>query len=255
MRDSFRIEDNYKKKSHKKNKGKHLTIILIMLLVLIILGLLIYYFSYNEVYISKIDNSKDYIYTVSTKENIYQEGKYDKIPKININNNKIQKINDAIINNYNDVSKKVEYDYYYKYSKSKNILSLLVAYAYYQSETDNEPVRNFETINIDLKTGNILNDDEILKMYHLTKNQVNDYLGVKFLNFYNGLVKNKYFKKKDCSYECFLKNRRISDNYLNGVNFYIENNSLIAYKFFYTVSSYNEQYYFNTNDYEFIIKK
>ena len=52
-----------------------------------------------------------------------------------------------------------------------------------------------------------------------------------------------------------MKNRKISDNYLNGVNFYIENKSLIAYKFFYTVSPYNEQYYFNSDDYKFIIKK
>lgn len=256
MRDSFKLEDNYNKKAGKSKANRHLSyLLLLILLILVFIGYLIYYYFQNKVYVSKINDNKNYVYTIMKNENTYQEGKYDKIPKININSSQVKKINAAIIDNYNDVSKRIEYDYYYKFNISENILSLLIAYAYYQSETDSEPIRNFETINIDLRTGKILNDDDILKKYNLTKNQINEYLSIKFLDFYNGLVKNKYFTEKECNYECFMKNRKISDNYLNGVNFYIENKSLIAYKFFYTVSPYNEQYYFNSDDYKFIIKK
>ena len=254
---SFKLEDNYKNKKSDKNtkKSKKYMYLLFIILSIFIFGGIIYYFLYYTNYVSKIDDKKEYVYTTMKRKNTYQEGKYDEIPKININTDEIRKINSTIIDNYEEVSKQKEYDYYYQFSKSKNILSLLVAYAYYESDTDGEPLRNFETINIDLKTGTILSDDETLKKYHLAKNKVNDYLEAKFTEFYNGLIRSKYFTEKQCSYECFMKNRGISNNYLNGVNFYIDNGTLIAYKYFYTVSSYEEQYYFNSNDYKFIIKE
>lgn len=256
MRDSFKLEDNYNKnKNKKRNNEIFLIIIFISVVALVFFACVVVVNLSGLNYVKKENKNKNYIYTIKREKNPYQEDTYDKIPKININSEKIKNINQKILLNYEQVSAKTEYNYDYKYSKSRGILSLLITYAYYLTDNDDEPTRYFETINIDLKTGNVLNDSDVLKKFNLTKNQVNDYLSVKFYNIYTDLINHKYFTKKECDYKCFLKNRQISDNYLNGVNFYVENGSLVAYKFFYTYSSYEEQDYFKADDYKFIIKK
>lgn len=259
MRDSFKLEDNYNKKKRNKKKNKNndlffiIVFIIIVSLVFFTCVLVLNISGLN--YIQKANKNKDYIYTIKKEQNPYQEDTYDKVPKINLSGENIENINKKILLNYEQVSSKTEYNYAYKFSKSKGILSLLITYAYYLTDSDAEPTRYFETVNIDLKTGNILNDDDILKKFNLKSSQINDYLGIKFYSIYTDLIRLKYFTKKECDYKCFLKNRQISDNYLNGVNFYVEKGSLVAYKFFYTNSSYGEQDYFKTDDYKFIIKK
>lgn len=260
MRDSFKLEDNYntiKRKKAKKHKENNLFFIFIFIAVCLIIFLFVYLlFNFSSIgYISKSNSNKNYVYTVKKVKNVYQDDTYDEVPRINLNGKNIENINKRILLNYEQVSQKIEYNYEYQFSVSKNILSLLVSYGYYLDENDNEPTRNFETINIDLRTGSILSSDDILNKFHLTRKSVNDYLGVKFYDIYNGLIDYKYFTKKQCDYSCFLKNRQISDNYLNGLSLYVEDGSLIGYKFFYTYSIYNEQDYFKIDDYKFIIKR
>ena len=52
---------------------------------------------------------------------------------------------------------------------------------------------------------------------------------------------------------CYLKLREVSD-LLSGVNYYIENDSLVVYRSFQTYSIYDEQDYFTRADFRFLIK-
>ena len=44
------------------------------------------------------------------------------------------------------------------------------------------------------------------------------------------------------------------DDYLDDVNYYIENGSLVVYKTFEVYSKYNEEDYFTRDDFKFYIK-
>ncbi len=254
MTDSFKLENQYQKKSSKKKKTKKRSFIFLVI-VFIIVGFMCYYFINNNYDTKKKIDSKPYIYTIKQELNSFQDNIYDEIPTINLVGKKFDELNTAILNNYKEVSAKVEYDYNYEYNQSKNILSLKITYAYYPDEESIYPMRYFETINIDLRDGKILSEDEILHKYHLTKEKVNFYLEAKFKEFYGDLVKKGYYTENQCNYDCFLKNRGISNNYLNGTSYYIENNSLTLFKYFYIYSDYLEENYFKDENYQFIIKK
>ena len=254
MKDSFKLEDTYGKK--KKANNNFLIYFLIGIIIISFIGYIIFNNVISSInYISKKDENKEYVYMVEHQSNMHEEGIVDKIPVINLDLETIDELNNSIMNNYLEVSKKGEYDYSYEYSKSENILALKITYAYFQSNTSMYPMRYFETFNIDLKTGKILTDDEILKKYNLSKERVNIFIGSKFKGFYNDLVDAKYYTEQECNYKCFLKNRGISDNYLNGVSYYIEDGSLTAFKYFYTYSDYNEEEYFKNENYQFIVKE
>ena len=94
----------------------------------------------------------------------------------------------------------------------------------------------------------------MLNKYNVKENQINIYLEAKFKEIYTDIIKNGYYTSKECDYNCFLNNRRISNNYLDGIAYYIENGSLIGYKYFNFESEYGEEDYFTENDYRFVIK-
>lgn len=253
MSDSFKLEDNYNKKK-SNNKNKIVLIFVFCVIILCVLYFIFFYYQKNNFGVEKIDTSKNYIYTVKKVENAFQEDSYDLVPKINLKGEKYSSINEQIMDNYLTVSNNSDYDYSYEYSKSDNILSLKITYAYFK---DNSiyPIRYFKTFNIDLKNGKILSDEEILKMYGISKEKLNVFLEAKFRSYYKDLIKYKYYTEDECDYDCFLKLRGISSDYLDGISFYIEKGSLNLFKYYYTFSEYEEEQYFTDTTYKFIVKK
>ncbi|MBO5414681.1 MAG: hypothetical protein J6A17_03530 [Bacilli bacterium] len=254
MRDSFKLENNNKKKNNKQNSN---------LLILIVCGLIAVvcfgsYFIMNHinkevVYVEKKDSSKEYVYTIKKEENTFDEGTYYEVPSINLNGEQIDKINESILNKYDEVSKNSEYDYSYEFNKSDNILAVKVTYAYYPNKNARYPIRYFDTYNIDLVDGKVLTDEEILDLYDVSSKEVNLFLKSKFKKYYTDLVNNKFYTERQCNYKCFLKNRGISDNYVNSTSYYIDKGSLTAFKYFYIYSDYEEEKYFKNTNYQFII--
>lgn len=232
------------------NKAKNKFLIIIIIACFVLAGLFYYFLNKN---ISKIDISKDYVYS----NEIYgtDEDGYIEVPKINLKGEKIDRINKLIKDNYDSISRLEEYDYNYEYSISKNILALKIEYAYFEDNNLYEATRSFQTIHIDLKNGNILSDDDILKMYNINKEYINSYLETKFNTYYNDLVEGKFYTKEECNYECFLNNRGITTNYSDNVSYYIQDGVLTLFKFYYSASDYLEQQYFNDENYQFIIKE
>ena len=258
MRDSFKLEDNYNKKKSSKKNNNTLSILVICGLIAVICFCLYFItnFANNTIsYVDKKNSDKEYVYTIKKQENSSQDGVYDEVPTINLDTEEFTKINNNILKKYEEISTKSDYDYSYKFNQSDNILALKITYAYYPNDTAIYPIRYFETYNINLKNGKVLSDEEILKMYRLKSEKVNEFLEAKFKGFYSDLVNSKFYTEKECNYKCFLSNRGISDNYLNGTSYYIENGSLTVFKYYYIYSDYNEDEYFKNTNYQFIVKK
>lgn len=260
MRDSFKLEDKANKKEKKKKTSSNSNFIFFMICIFLAVASFGSYFIVNHVknkesYIEKKDLEKEYIYVIQKQENPSQEDVYDEVPTINLEGENINQINENIIKKYEQVSSKTDYDYTYEFNQSDSILALKITYAYYPNETALYPIRYFETYHINLRNGKVLSDDEILKMYQVKSEQVNSFLEAKFKGYYRDLVNQKFYTEKECNYKCFLENRGISDNYLNGTSYYIQNGSLTVLKYFYIHSDYLEENYFKNTNYQFIVKK
>ena len=249
------FEDNLKS-NNKNNKKKKGIIIVLFLLVLCFLFFGFRYVYNNSFFVNKIDSSKDFVYTSKKNKNSSRDdGSYDYVPKVNIVGNDASKVNNEILDVYKDVVQHDEYDYQYEFNRSEKILSLKITYSYFLKSTDSEVTRFFNTYNFDLKTGKLIDDVELLSMYGITPKELNEFMGLKFRKYYNELIKLGYYTSKTCDYNCFLKNRGITATYTDDVYLYVDNGSLVLYKFYYKNSEYEEEYYLVDETYRFLIKK
>ena len=258
MRHSFRLEDN---KNNKKTRMDYSLILMVFFILMAVACLITYFVMANQSSgqkINKLDTSKAYVYTVKKLENKNSESEetvYDKIPSINLKGKKYQQLNNEILNQYHSLVKNNNYIYYgYQFNQSGDILSLMVTYTYYPEQVV-YPIINFETYHINLKSGKILTDQELLEMYQVSEGQIQVYLEAKFKKYYSDLVKGGYYTKKQCDYDCFLKNRGISKDYLEGTSFYVEDGKLTLFKYYYRDSIYHEIEFFKDDSYQFLIRE
>lgn len=259
MGHSFKLEDNIK--NNKKARMDYSLILMIFFILVAISCVIIYFVMANQkinTYIKKQDINKEYIYTQKKSENKNSESgiiEYDQVPAINLKGAKYRQLNNQILNNYQELVKANHYIYYgYQFDQSKNILSLVIKYIDYPKQTIH-PIFYFDTYHIDLESGNILTDQDLLEKYKVSKKQVRVYLEAKFKKYYTDIVKNGYYTKKQCSYDCFLKNRGISKDYLENISFYVEDGKLTLFKYYYRDSIYNEIEFFTDDSYQFLIKE
>lgn len=121
--------------------------------------------------IGRMDNSKEIIYTIQTKQE-KQEGKYDinvNIPYININNEKIENINKEINTLFYDKvsnilitseSKEVIYNVKYKAYINDNILSLVINSNLKEGENSQRTI--IKTYNYNITANEILDINRVL---------------------------------------------------------------------------------------------
>lgn len=252
MGDSFKLEDQYRRRKNKNYLSfKFLFIVIIVVFLLYIISAAVYHTFF---YIEKKDKSKEYVYTLRKDAVDFQDNVYSRVPCINLQGEEFDKINKNILTNYEKIILQNDYDYDYEYSKSKNILSLKISYSYFNDNEEN-PTRYFKTYNINLNDGHVYTDQELLKKYHISEERLNEFIKTKFQGYYNDLVKYKYFSKNECDYKCYLKNRGISEDYLEDSSLYVDDGSLVLYKYFKTYSKFEEEGYFTNVTYRFIVKK
>lgn len=257
MSHSFKLSKNLDSKKNKKID--YSLILMIIFIIIAIISVIFFIIMFNKedevIYINKKNNNKDYVYSIKKEKNETADNIYNNIPAININNSNIEDINNKILTNYNNVSISGEYEYSYKYSvnKKQHILSLVVTYSYIPQGIS-KMVTYFDTYNIDLLTGEVINDDELLTRYDISKKKLKEFVQAKFESYYREILKKKYYTQKECDYACFLKNRGLTTDYLNGISLYVDDNKLVMYKFYFTVSKYHEEEYFSDNSYQIIIK-
>lgn len=249
---SFKLEEKDNNRKRKRQASIKLLIMLAIAIFCIFFLVVILYHQFF--YISKKEKDKDYVYTVRSDVNNSQDGVYTKMPRINLEGKKFDIINKKIEENYLSVISQNEYDYDYDFNKSNNILALKISYSYFEVGKL-YPKRYFKTYNINLNDGHIYTNKELLDKYHITEKKLNSFLEYKFKSYYQDLIKYKYFTEKECNYDCYLKNRGITSDYLEDIHLYVKGGSLTLYKFFYTYSSYEEEGYFSDPTYRFVIKK
>lgn len=258
MRHSFRLEDNNDSKKTRMDYSLILMVFFILMAVVCLIIYLVMKSQSSDNTIQKQDTSKSYVYTSKKIENENSESattEYDKIPAINLKGKKYQQINNEILDNYNHLVKSSNHIHYgYQFNQSKNILSLMVNYTYYPAQVI-YPIIHFDTYNIDLKSGKVLTDQELLKIYNVSEKQIQVYMEAKFKKYYSDIVKSGYYTKKQCNYDCFLKNRGISNDYLAETSFYVEDGKLTLFKYYYRDSVYNEIEFFKDDSYQFLIRE
>ena len=255
MSHSFKLENN----SNKSNKIKsdYSLFYMIAFIIIAIVCFVVYFIMINNnptISVSKNDVDKSYVYTAK-KEKSKNEDTYNKIPAINLKGSKYEQLNTDIMEQYEKVSANDNFvDYTYEFNQSDDILSLVTEYTYYP-EKSVYPIIHYNTYNIDLSKDQILTEDQLLDRYNVERKQIQVYLEAKFKLYYKEIVANGFYTKKQCDYDCFLKNRGITENYLDNTSLYVDKGDLTLFKYFYFDSTYDERQYFKDFSYQFLIKK
>ena len=222
----------------KDNKGKCLTILILLILIIIIS-------IFNIVSEKKVDNknfkSSNYVFTKYENNNV-------KCPYININSKTINNINERLIRRYYKlVNEGNKMDY--KYTINNNILSLLITITTKEIGYSTSSIE-FISYNINLENNKIIKNNDLIKMYNLSSNEINDYILEELNNYYNIEVDEGYIENKECDLECYLFMHEIEDINSNIVYYIDKNNKLIAY-----LNHELETIYFDESDYkEFVYK-
>lgn len=227
-----------------------LQIFMIALIIFFLLVILIYNATHKNKDI-RIDKSKDIVYT-TYKSDLYSQ----EIPYINIQGEDILKVNEDI-QSYtssfkNNKYSKIKYEYETG-TGFDNLLSLIITMKY---NSNNKERLYYASYNIDTKNKRQISNNDLLKAYGLTKNDVDNLLKEKFEDFYQDEINNEYFKKEECNFSCYMDLRNIYSIEDIDYSYYVDSNgNLKLYLPFKEDSIYNEQNYFSDGDHVFEIKE
>ena len=222
-----------------KNNKK--TIIIILLIILIGGIAFIITTSNNSNNKYKKVNNMNYVITIKEFNDLFY------CPQINIDNKKIDEINQELLNKFYLVKENKYNQMNYTYTINDNILSLLVKIIKIEGDYNTE-VEEFMSYNIDLDTGKLLKNNELLSLYKLKENDIIDLLNNEFLYTYNNFTYENIIEPDQCDYECF---KQIQELDYNNLNLYVnEDNKIIGYL------NYNIfTYYFDSGNNETIKNK
>ncbi len=230
-------------KLNKKSKKKFISIGIC--LIILSLVIIVFVFKDQKNYSKNLINENyDYVYTYTEKNT----GTFTKqIPHVNLEvenvNNKIDNFTLQYLNTDDNIIS-------YQYSITNNILSLVIRIISFKGE--NPPINYFQTYNINLDTLEEITDEELLKAFKVTTDNVLEKIEKKFKDFYYDLVFAKKVDETKCNVECFI-DRRGFYGYMQDINYYVNNGKLIVYKPFIINSSTWEYDYFKTYDFAFEI--
>ncbi len=227
------------KKKKKKRIKTYRLIVLIFIAMLIGYGVLL---AFNNSSSIIADSSKTIVYT--SYEDTDKE-----VPSVNIKklsneiNNEINSfVKDYLNKEFNNIS--------YQYQINGNVLSLLITIEDYEIEGSTDI--KFLSYNIDLKKLKRLNDDELLSMFDMNKEDVIKVMDDKFKTFYED-EKYSSFIDKNMSYDKYLELREIS-NFNDVLYFYIDNSKLNIYVDYNQSSPMGPKNYFADIGYKFEVK-
>ena len=190
----------------KKNVGLRVLVFILIAVVLGLAGYIVY--DKYDISISKKDN-KDTKETENTskkeetkkeeksilkdkdKEIVYTLGdyKYKKVPYINIDTEDAEKLNKKITNFVDKNGNDTDYGEYkaldYVYYTNDDVLSVVVFVKY------PTPDRYYETVNINTKTGEIVSNDDLLKLKKIDSTELSQKVFNVYENKAGGVEKEK----------------------------------------------------------------
>lgn len=223
------------KKSRKKEKIK-LYILIGLSFAFIVLVVYNYSNIDNSYRKYKINRKENLVYTIYQKDKTY-------VPQINvkgmeaINRNIVDRANALLTNDKNVVS--------YDFDITAKVLSIAIQYI---DMSGIDPDISYEVYNINFYTSEILNEEDILKLYDVDKEMISQVVEGRFKEFYVNLYQEKYFDE-ECDYDCFLYMRGIENtDYLKDSYYYIRNGNLYVLNPFKIYSPFREEKYFSLED-------
>lgn len=223
------------KKSRKKEKIK-LYILIGLSFAFIVLVVYNYSNIDNSYRKYKINRKENLVYTIYQKDKTY-------VPQINvkgmeaINRNIVDRANALLTNDKNVVS--------YDFDITARVLSIAIQYI---DMSGIDPDISYEVYNINFYTSEILNEEDILKLYDVDKEMISQVVEGRFKEFYVNLYQEKYFDE-ECDYDCFLYMRGIENtDYLKDSYYYIRNGNLYVLNPFKIYSPFREEKYFSLED-------
>ena len=152
--------------------------ILLFLIFLIIIILL--FFTKKEENL-KLFKQYDYVYSSSTN---YSDNEFiSELPQININSISANEANNEILDNYYDIATRENSSYSYRYSVYNNILYMLIETNIYDDSQYSNI--NYKIYYVNIKNGNVLSLDDVIKILGLTKNEIDNKITEKYRVFYN----------------------------------------------------------------------
>ena len=247
---NFKSEKNLKKKKRNLQEIKKYLPAIIGTILIVALILYNYYVeNYQNYNYIKKDKFQSLVYI---KYNNNSEKYPIQVPYINIDSEEIDAVNDEIdhlIQSYLQEEKNV---ITYEYDINGIILSLVIKMI--NNNTGYAPTISFKTYNINLDRQIIVLDQDLLALYQVNTQDVEEKIKKTFENHYLKEVEEGYLIPQECDYSCFLGYREV-ENYLDGVQYYVRKGQLIAYKPFIAHSIYGEENYFTEDDFEFLIAK
>ena len=189
-------------------------------------------------------------YLVYTKYSDTSTQYTKEVPYVNLKADVFKEVNKDILLFCDDYMESTKSVITYEYDINGIILSLVIKVI--NNETTYAPEPYFRTYNINLETQEVIADDALLEFYGMTESNVERKIKRQFENYYTELVKENYYTSSECSYNCFLKYRGVS-NYLDYISYYVRDGELIAFKTFIAHSIFGEEEYFDDTSFEFVL--
>lgn len=253
MFNDFKLDNETEVEKEEKKKFFGLSKLQIILIALILFGIIIIIAAGGKKKASdiRIDTNKDLVYSTYVNEMYDQQ-----IPYVNLKGDEIIELNEDI-QTYtksfkNNKHSKIKYEYQYG-GGFANLLSLIITIKY-NAGNDNNRIY-YASYNIDTNNQKWISNNDLLKAYGLSKNDVQNLLEEKFKEFYEEEVRNDYFEKDSCDFKCYMDLRDFYSIKDIDYSYYVDNNgNLKLYLPFLENSIYNEQNFFTDKDHIFEIK-
>ena len=221
----------------------------VILLAIFLIGYYLYKNYYSNYNYIKVDTDQYLVYTQSSSYN--RQNMRNEIPFINIDSPDARRVNQAIEEYAESFLENQDNLFVYDSQVNGEVLSVLIKMKDY-SDGYSFPESEFHTYNFDLTTQTLMDDDEVLSLFQVTKDDVSSIIQKQFEEYYQKEVEEGYLIAEECNYQCFLNWRGVSD-YMDDVHYYVRDGSLIAYRGFSIYSVFSEEEFFDDESYEFKI--
>lgn len=167
--------------------------------------------------ISKIDDTKEIVYSVFDKSYDYFEEKTKiQIPAINLDVEAIKELNSAIMEDYQEEIERskefADHEITYEYFENGDIVSIVIKNAALEMSID-----EYKVYNVNVVTGEVLSKEAVLNTKNITKetyeSKIKEQISAKFEENYASLAGSEYYetqKEKNNSDEnCSLENTQV----------------------------------------------
>ncbi len=173
------------------------------------------------------------------------------LPGIHLDSDDAKQVNEIIKEAYNTAIKNKYTQFTYEASVGEKYLSIALITSSVDTST-NTPYSSIKTYTFDKKTGQRMDDNELLKTFSVTLNEIGQDFEKQMRAYYEEELESFYFNADECDYQCFLRNRGIY-SYQDNISLFVLNDKLVYYRPFLIYSKWQEEDFYRYEDFLFEI--